>query len=524
MSASAITTQILEHSKAEVFYLKLGKSKKLIDDYVRAYNSDLDLKHQLRPGHRQLVDKMMWMYSRELERAQAYGGALHSGDPLPVLHTNNAQLAQAMGCSRRTIINLLRRLIYSGLVASKDWRGTNTCYGISFSLEVLWLESRQNHPHNSAATFATPTRATAQAAPAAEGVKTLRHTVTSKETGNLKINKLSGADCQLQPAADAHDGAGRTADNQQTSSLQATTPETGITGNEEAGNQPVTTPPVAAAPPATPEDLTPEAAAAAVAEALGRSWSSAPDNKTPPAAPVLTPYNDNNTANLEPNRLRQMITNAEQGPEDLVITHLSDVLNQLPAEALPEKISWHVSTTWTLAVAMLWPDAYICSEQREKAQAMLALYFAASAPHRYEAVAAQLRERIGLVHRWVKKCQAERRRAFVPVNAGDWFDPRNPKGFTVSKAWWIQHTRNRKAIKDKEIITKAVNAYTRALMGIQNDPQVGLQFIIAKYRLDTDKTWTPVTAMQEAFRQITQTLAKRDQSLLNEFHQSISTI
>lgn len=522
---------ILRHSSAEVFHLKLGKSKKLVDDYVLAYNSGRKLNEQLRPGHRQLVEKLLWMYSLELERTQAYAGPISAGSILPVLYTNNAQLARAMGCCRRSIINLLSRLLKSGLVASKDWRGSNTSYALSFNLAVIWLESRQSHPHNAAAGFQPPAPAPGAPAQAPQGgVKTLRHTVTGKETRNLKINKLSGASCQpAAPAAGAQDGAEAPADNRQPGSVQATTPGTPSTGNEEAGNQPGTAPPVAAPPPAQADDLTPEAAAAAVAAALAGPWvapaPTAPDNKTTPAPAGLHGLNDNNKERCSSDRVRQMITNgAEPSPDAPIITHIADVLDQLPPEALPEKIRWHVSTTWSMALTMLWPDSYICSEQREKAQAMLALYFAAAQPHRYADVAAQLRERISLVHRWVTKCRAQGRKAFVPVNAGDWFDPRNPRGFTVSKAWWLQHTQNRKAIKDKELLTKAVNAYTRALLGIQNDPQAGLQWILEKYRLPAEKPWTPVTAMQEAFRQITQTLAKRDRSLLEEFHQSISTI
>nr|WP_290939287.1 hypothetical protein [Haliscomenobacter sp.] len=72
-----------------------------------------------------------------------------------------------------------------------------------------------------------------------------------------------------------------------------------------------------------------------------------------------------------------------------------------------------------------------------------------------------------------------------------------PKGFKATKAWFKKHQQAKIAIKDRELLTKAVNFYLASLR--------------------PEATIAPV----EAYRRVTQTLGKRKAALVQIFHTEI---
>jgi len=84
----------------------------------------------------------------------------------------------------------------------------------------------------------------------------------------------------------------------------------------------------------------------------------------------------------------------------------------------------------------------------------------------------------------------------VPLPAA-YFDVRNPHGFVATKAWFKKHQQAKVAIKDRELVTKAVNFYLASLCP------------------------AATVAPMEAYRRVTQTLGKRKPELVQLFHQEL---
>lgn len=446
--------------RLQTYTLKLGKSKQLLTDIVKRHNTVHPLRTRLRAAHVGLVEKLLWLYSSHLNKEQAYGPGLQQGAPLPPLRTNNVQLAGLLACSERTVHNLIERLKRSGIVSSKVFRGSNSSYELHLALSVLHIEARGSAPDNVAPLFQA---GASQAVFLAAKMKSLPHTVSSKEQDTKKLNKLDGAGFPQTGAEPGFAGIQHVGnligdvenpekfvENQHPGSEQGTKPATQRTGYEHAGTGPVTAPPVAAAPPR-------------------RSLSGA-------EAPTPT----------------------QNEPAPTLPDTIEEVLAGLPAPDAAS-IARHVAVMWTAAAHMLYPDRWLADTEADRARAALAEYLRWARPERYSAGADEVLERIALVRRWLERGQAEGKKRWVPLPSG-YFDIRNPAGFAATKPWFKKHIAAKADIKSKELLTKALKQYLRALDG----------------KADAGPA--------ETYRILAQRLGKVSKELTAEFNRQVATV
>ncbi|MEZ4991869.1 MAG: hypothetical protein R2824_15720 [Saprospiraceae bacterium] len=440
------------------FAVKWHKSKKLLESYIERYNTGKRLSEQLRSNHKKLAEYLLHIYRLAIDAENAFGEGIHQNRPLPLLRTNNQQLAAEMGCTDRTIINLRARLKAAGVIKREIFHGTNAQYEIEFSEQVLHLQHK-GEPDNAIHHFvpgAAPSQqhkpGTAAPTPKTGMTKSFRHTVTSTGPVTNQLIELSGANFQPEPenqsvvAAQAVGDGGEPVEN---APEPVENPQMGIgrvtkpelrTGYETAAPDGQNSPPVAARPPA--EDL---------------------DPVTPP----------------------------EFAP-DTVAEALAGL-----SEAAQTTIRRHLLVIWTCINLNLYPDKWISEGETERGQARLAEYFTYAHPDGWPGGAAEIIERVMLVRKWIERGRKEDKKRWVPLPA-DYFDFRNPTGFRATKKWYKDHMRAKAEIKANELLTKAVKEYLRS-------HQDG-----AKY------------GPSEAYRRIKQRLGKYDQSLLERFHAQIA--
>jgi hypothetical protein len=108
-----------------------------------------DLRRKLRAEHRDLMHVILVLYTRQLEERPV---AI-----LPAFRTNSPALAKVVGCSARTVRNLLVRLIEAGLLAGKEQNGRRAAYLLHVRPGLLVLKEadadqdkhtlRQTLPH-----------------------------------------------------------------------------------------------------------------------------------------------------------------------------------------------------------------------------------------------------------------------------------------------------------------------------------------------------------------------------------------
>lgn len=133
-----------------------------------------------------------------------------------------------------------------------------------------------------------------------------------------------------------------------------------------------------------------------------------------------------------------------------------------------------------------------------KGKARLAEYFAYSDPNRYTAGADEITGRIILVKVWIQRKEKKGDTRWTTPIPSAYFDIRNEKGFSQTKAWYKKHKAVRHEITLKTTVTKAVNFYMRSLEdGAKMSPS-------------------------EAYRIITQRLGKRSQELVRLFNEQIA--
>lgn len=95
-----------------------------------------DLKRQLRPNHVSLMHTLVKFYANQINEEQQAMGKLEF---LPKLFTSNGALAKKIGCSNRTIQNLMDRLMEAGFVVSKRFRGSKHPYALELNLRAIFL-------------------------------------------------------------------------------------------------------------------------------------------------------------------------------------------------------------------------------------------------------------------------------------------------------------------------------------------------------------------------------------------------
>lgn len=482
-------------NNSQRYQLKWAKSKKRLDEYIEHYNADKPLRAQLRPHHKALAQYLLYIYSRSIIKAQAYGGGLSECSPLPLLRTNNVQLAKAMGCGERTIINLRERLKAAKVITKEVFRGSNASYEVGLSDAVIHIQ-RAGEPANIVHFFGASR-------------KTLRHTVTGKTIQETKeLIELSGLDFQQPSDFQANElvfavendvnTCGKpesVVENQHPSSSPETpdTPETleTRTGNENGSANQETPPELRR----TPQRPVPQRQDSHQSEAelsevpthsvgTGKAKSVSRTRKTPSTM-------DHGPTTPKPTT--PQLPNPTTPPKTLI-----EALKGIDPQ-ITTSITRHVNIIWTCALLNLYDDKWIAEEEAERAKAVLAEYFIYTTPDRFQAGAAEIIERIVLVRRWIERGQAKGENRWVPLPA-KYFDFRNQKGFTRTKPWFKAHMKAKAEIKAKELLTKAIKEYLRA-----QEPGAKI-------------------GPSETYRRIAQRLGKYDSDLLNRFHAQIANV
>ncbi len=392
------------------YKIKWRKSKDLLEAYIRQHNSGQPaLRYQLRSTHKQLAEQLLYLYSVAIDREQQYGDAVRQGKSLPLLRANNVQLAQKLGCSERTVINLRKRLVDARVITQEVFHGGNAQYELQINPQVLHIE-QTGRPENVIYYFAVGYRPSQQQAPeklSGGGVKSLRHTVSSTIPGTNKLIELSGANFQ------------QGAENQQ---IEAKKPVEKVLKAEENRAGGVENPQTGSGPGTNGEPTTGYTTA-----------TSGPE--TPPQVATAPP---------------------EHAPE-----HIEEVVGHLPRE-IADQIRRHVTVIWTAANLQLYADRYIHDQEADRAKAALAEYFAYARPDRFGAGASEILERIILVRRWIDRCARKGQKKWLKL-PGTYFNFRNPRGFVATKKWYRQHIQAKAEIKGKELLTKAINEYVKSL-------------------------------------------------------------
>lgn len=102
-----------------------------------------DIGQMLRPNHRTLMREIVNCYAAQINEQQQVYGPIEL-DALPHLRINNEALASIMGCSSRSVINLLKRLYSANFLLSKRFRGSCADYEIQLNPECLYLVKNGN--------------------------------------------------------------------------------------------------------------------------------------------------------------------------------------------------------------------------------------------------------------------------------------------------------------------------------------------------------------------------------------------
>lgn len=105
-----------------------------------------DLRRKLRAEHRDLLHVILVLYTRQLEERPAAKPALSRVEVLPAFRTNSPALAKVVGCSARTVRNLLPRLIEAGLLAGKEQNGRRADYLLHVHPGLLVLKDADASP------------------------------------------------------------------------------------------------------------------------------------------------------------------------------------------------------------------------------------------------------------------------------------------------------------------------------------------------------------------------------------------
>ncbi|AEE54486.1 hypothetical protein [Haliscomenobacter hydrossis] len=476
----------LTYHEQTVFHVKWAKSKNLLAAHFLTYNTNRPLAQQLRSAHQALAEKLLYLYSVSIHYHQAYVAQLVPGTtPLPALWTNNVQLSQMLTCSERTVQNLRQRLRNAGIITREVWHGTNCQYELYLSPQILHLQ-RGGDPDNQVdAFFVAPGPTASTSSP-----QTLPHTVTSitvLETN--KLNKLSGAPFQqavenesftkLNPVGQLKNSVEKPemlVENSPPGCVLGTSPEL-FSGYETTSDSDLETPPpFAAAPPkshATPERR-----------------RRTPPKVTPQVPKVSKVVNETSSAAAPKPALEQNLTLPEKLPPTLTAVYAG----LSPTDQL--LLDRQVSRLASVASTVLYADRWICDPEHERMRIALAEYLRYAPAANYTRGANEVVERMHLVRRWIDAGLANGQKRWVPLPSL-YFDVRNPQGFKATKAWFKKHQQAKIAIKDRELLTKAVNFYLASLR--------------------PEATIAPV----EAYRRVTQTLGKRKAALVQIFHTEI---
>lgn len=400
-----------------IFELHLTKSKRnCLRPLVKQYNEGKPLGERLRSSHIKLAEYLLVLYYNRLKSAQGIGRrVLVPRQPLPTLRTSNGALAQEMGVSKRTIINLRQRLEEAGLIAYAAWHGTNSSYELDINPMILHLQTKQVNDNHNSLFFCVD-------------VKTLRHI----ETGNLlqDTNKLINKSGAASPTG---------VDNQSFTVIKGV--EKSLKPWKEA------------------EKPVEKAATEAAQDNQGTGYETT-ENPTiargqEPSPPICAA-----PPRREP---------AESLPIDLeeAVGHLD-----LPDRNEVERIGRSV---WAYAHATLYGDKWLSNSVKWEAQVAITEYLAWWVkPGGYAKAKLILIRRVDMARKWLDRDPALRKQKLGELDnvrptrwlplPNRYFDMRNEHGFHVTQQWYNASQVAIAEAKRKEAITKAVNQYEKSLL------------------------------------------------------------
>ena len=408
----------LQAIKSSMYEVRLGKSKQLASRWIDKYNlGQINLRDRVRQSHRDLAEKLIYYYYKQIRTEQAFGNQLRPGDKLPSLRTNNRQLCQALKCHENSIINQRKRLKQAGLIQMEVYHGTYADYEIHLNPAILHVQCKAGK-QNEVGQFLNFEEKLIASLPNHMS-QNLGPTVTSTYQVTKELIELSGVDFpqiadsqSLDTAKDVEnckntvENAPGSVENPQNSVGQGTPLVTDGTGNE-----------------------------------TGKTAGAPAAGNTPPSSAAPPQRSGNVPADTSPIDIRE-------------------VLSHLPGE-LAGQITRKINLIWACVELNLYQDAWLSDSQVEAGKALLAEYLAYAKPSKYQAGTNEIIERIMLVKRWLDTAPKGEKRWIPLPNA--YFDFRNEtNGFRKTKSWLKHHRMQKSQIFQKGQLTRYINLYVKA--------------------------------------------------------------
>ena len=427
------------------YYLDLRKSMLLVEDFTTRYNQNKPLRKQLRACHVALIQRLLDIQRTVLWTQQSGRSLLPPDMPLPYLSTNNAYLGKKTRCSTRTIQNLRHRLREAGLILDEIWHGSKANYEIRLNPEVIFL-GRRGDRRNWISLF--------------EGKEMMVDACEDHqdpETINIaSVDPLKTEDLE-QPISDA-------TEVWKTAAAPVEIPfKQGIQqGFDHPSYEEKNT--------VFSENFSSKCTLSLPdtnqlnqleIDPCGKAAGTDADRSGDQRRIFLTGYETDSDEPRKPPRVaRRPPVGREQGTGGVQQT-FGEVVQELP-EKLGRRIFREVSKVWAMAREELYVGEWIADTERERAKARLAEYYLYAQPERYEAGTAEICERIQLVRKWIDRGRQQGQERWVPIPSV-YFDYRNGRGFSRTKAWFKKHMAKRREIGDNIAVAKAVGRYQRCV-------------------------------------------------------------
>src|SRR6185295_15053888 len=135
--SDAIGVKFFDRKPQTPMIINFTESFKLIHDATDAYNDGKPLKEQLRTPHVHLMRLLVSLYAMQLNKMLR---TTINYESLPLLYTNNVQLASLMHCDKRTIQNHLNRLCSGcNFIQEKIFHGSNSSYQLRLNPTLFQL-------------------------------------------------------------------------------------------------------------------------------------------------------------------------------------------------------------------------------------------------------------------------------------------------------------------------------------------------------------------------------------------------
>ncbi|MEM6272362.1 MAG: hypothetical protein AAF998_23315 [Bacteroidota bacterium] len=412
------------------------ESYKATNAYITSYNQGFvrglsksgealyDLRRILRKEHRHLMDRMLKLYARQLLEMDA--DLLLVRGSLPAFATNSVALGKVLGCTPRTIRNLIGRLLEAGVISEKVYKGRKDNYRLIFSPQCLVTHKGVFKTHD----LQTIDRQLA-AIENQSLISDLRKQLPVFDTD--KKRKRNNIPCGL-------------VDKAPTSPLRIDS-----TGNAFNGQQGKQNPPIQQ-------------------DEAGNQG---------PGGGAQTPPGDDKGKQAGAGDSLDKGRDPAPSPADL----------RGPAQDYDldwAKLEDYYVRLFSLCMAVLYPKLeYMADTQAYHIKKYLALQFYNQPPEEYEAIYRQLYIRILIVEAYLKRDP----KRFVPLPEW-YFDPTNAKGFAATQTWYENMGKSKAKMDQfktrYKVVMKAWGGFMQQVGRYIDDPsldsyQQGRRAISAKY-------------------------------------------